>query len=93
MADAKKCDRCGKLFKPYIKAEDMMPKKESYKPGYLSISLRREIFKSRYYIDKGNFDLCHECAKSFSRWLTKQTIVKHECLRVRDYLEGGDANA
>ena len=79
MADAKKCDRCGKLFEPYIKAEDMRPKKESDNPGYLSISSRRMIFKSQYYIDKGNFDLCQECAKSFSRWLEKPRIVKHEC--------------
>ena len=93
MANAKKCGRCGKLFEPYIKAEDMRPKKESDKPSYLSISLRREIFKSRYYIDKGNFDLCQECAKSFSRWLAKPMIVKNECLQVGDYLEGGDANA
>lgn len=88
MADAKKCGRCGKLFEPYIKAEDMRPKKESDKPSYLSISLRREISKSRYYIDKGNFDLCQECAKSFKNWLDMYNSSKSICLDN----DGGDKN-
>ena len=81
MANAKKCDRCGKLFEPYID-DDKFTK---------LIILAQNIDCGRHTI--GSYDLCKECNDSFSKWLTKQTIVKHECLRVGDYIEGGDANA
>ena len=81
MANAKKCDRCGKLFEPYIKAEDMRQSKQSDSPGYLNIQSRKIIFKNNHYIEEGNFDLCKECNDSFLKWLSGTNVVKHECLR------------
>ena len=78
MADAKKCDRCGKLFEPYIKAEDMRQSKQSDSPGYINIRSRKIIFKNNHSIEEGNFDLCKECNDSFLKWLSKPKVVKHE---------------
>ena len=67
MADAKKCDRCGKLFEPYIDDEKFTK---------LIILAQNIDFGQRRI---GSYDLCKECNDSFSKWLTKQTIVKQDC--------------
>ena len=90
MADAKKCDRCGKLFEPYIidiNAGYKVPSR------YTSIIVRNISLAKETYKEFGEYDLCKECNDSFSEWLSKPNVVKQECLLVGDYLEGGDANA
>ena len=81
MANAKKFYRCCKLFEQYMDDEKFT------KLIILTqcINYGQNIIWSYY--------LCKECNDSFLKWLTKQMIVKHECLRVGDYIEGGDANA
>ena len=78
MADAKKCDRCGKLFEPYNYNID-----EGYKvPSmYTSIRLRNISLAKVTYKELGVYDLCKECNDSFLEWLSKPSIAKHECLR------------
>ena len=78
MANAKKCDRCGKLFEPYNYNID-----EGYKvPSmYTSIRLRNISLGKETYKELGVYDLCKECNDSFLEWLSKPSIVKHECLR------------
>ena len=67
MANAKKCDRCGKLFEPYIDDKKFTK----------LIILAQNIDSGQHRI--GSYDLCKECNDSFSKWLTKQTIVNQEC--------------
>ena len=58
MADAKKCDRCGKLFEPYIKSDERLNQNQ-----YTGIMVR-DVFvgKSSYNNDR-YFDLCPECSE------------------------------
>ena len=78
MANAKKCDRCGKLFEPYIIDIDAGYKVPS---RYTSIRLRNISLAKEMYKELGVYDLCKECNDSFLEWLSKPSIVKHECLR------------
>lgn len=89
MADAKKCDRCGKLFEPYIKVEDMRQSKESDNPGYLNILSRKRMLKSQYSINKASLDLCYDCANSFKHWLDMYNRAKIIGL---DNENGGESN-
>ena len=78
MANAKKCDRCGKLFEPYsidIDAGYKVPSR------YTSILLRNVSLAKETYKELGVYDLCKECNDSFLEWLSKPSIAKHECLR------------
>ena len=70
MADAKKCDRCGVLFVPYI--EEPREGKESDFPGYVNILPRKKIMRSNKAINERGVDLCADCAKSFDRWLNME---------------------
>ena len=78
MANAKKCDRCGKLFEPYIYNIDEGCKVPSRYTNILvkNISIAKETYK-----EFGEYDLCKECNDSFLEWLSKPKAVKHECLR------------
>ena len=78
MANAKKCDRCGKLFEPYVIDIDAGYKVPS---RYTSIRLRNISLAKETYKELGVYDLCKECNDSFLEWLSKLSIVKHECLR------------
>ena len=78
MANAKKCDRCGKLFEPYSINIDAGYKVPSM---YTSIRLRNISIGKETYKELGVYDLCKECNDSFLEWLSKPSIVKHECLR------------
>ena len=69
MANAKKCDRCGKLFEPYIDDEKFTK----------LIILAQNIDSGQHR--NGSYDLCKECNDSFLEWLSKPSIAKHECLR------------
>lgn len=76
MADAKKCDRCGKLFEPYLKLDGYKNPQEFIKLNVMHVNMD----KRRVNQDKSVLvDLCNECHESFSRWLAKPRIVKHEC--------------
>lgn len=74
MANAKKCDRCGKLFESYnIDAGYIAPNR------YTNIIIKSISLAKETYKELGEYDLCKECNESFSRWIAKPRIVKHEC--------------
>ena len=78
MADAKKCDRCGKLFEPYLKFDEEGKDKHEF----IKLSIMHEDLDNKIYQSKNVYvDLCNECYESFSKWLAKPKVVKHECLR------------
>ena len=76
MANAKKCDRCGKLFEPYNYNID-----EGYKvPSmYTSILVKNISLAKEEYKEYGDYDLCKECNDSFLKWLSGTNDAKHEC--------------
>ena len=78
MADAKKCDRCGKLFEPYNYNIDEGCKVPS---RYTNILVKNISITKGAYKKFGEYDLCKECSDSFLEWLSKPKAVKHECLR------------
>lgn len=67
MADAKKCDRCGKLFEPYMDDEKFTK---------LIILAQNIDFGQRRI---GSYDLCKECNDSFLEWLSGTNDAKYEC--------------
>ena len=74
MSDAKKCDRCGKLFEPYnIDTGYKVPSR------YTSILVKNISLAKETYKEFGEYDLCKECNDSFSKWLAKTNVVKQEC--------------
>lgn len=74
MADAKKCDRCGKLFEPYnIYAGYKVPTR------YTNILLKDMSLAKETYKESGDYDLCKECNDSFLEWLSKPNDAKYEC--------------
>lgn len=78
MADAKKCDRCGKLFEPYLKFDE----EDKDQHEFIKLSIMHADLDNKIYQSKNTYvDLCNECYESFSKWLEKPKVVKHECLR------------
>ena len=76
MADAKKCDRCGKLFEPYLKLDGYKNPQEFAKLNVMHINMD----KQRVNPNENVFvDLCNECHNSFSNWLATPRIRKEEC--------------
>lgn len=70
MADAKKCDRCGKLFEPYNNdAGCKVPTR------YMNILLRNTLINQASYKEPRDYDLCKECNDSFLKWLSKPSVV------------------
>ena len=70
MADAKKCDRCGRLFEPYnIDAGCKVPKR------YMNLLLRNTLINQATYKEPRDYDLCKECNDSFLKWLSKPSVV------------------
>ena len=67
MADAKKCDRCGKLFEPYIDDKKFTK----------LIILVQNIDSGQHR--NGSYDLCKECNDSFLKWLSGTNDAKYEC--------------
>ena len=66
MANAKKCDRCGKLYEDYddIECNDVQVNRIDtigYRPGERSISK--------------SYDLCQDCCFDFARWLVDPELV------------------
>ena len=74
MADAKKCDRCGKLFESYnvddgCKVPSM----------YMNILLKNISLVDGTYKEFDEYDLCKECNNSLSKWLSEPKVAKHKC--------------
>lgn len=74
MANAKKCDRCGKLFEPYnIDKGYKVPNR------YMNILLRNVLLVDETYKELGDYDLCKECNNSLLKWLLEPKVAKHKC--------------
>lgn len=74
MADAKKCDRCGKLFEPYnVDADCKVPSR------YTNILLKNLSLAKGTYEESGEYDLCKECNNSFLKWLLEPSPRYQEC--------------
>lgn len=74
MADAKKCDRCGKLFEPYnVDAGCKVPSR------YTNILLKNLSLVKGAYEELGEYDLCKECNNSLLKWLSEPKVAKYEC--------------
>ena len=69
MADAKKCDRCGKLYE--------------YNSGAPSLGARAVCTMAFYdrfmYRAGGAYDLCPYCANEVIRWLDKYGLLESPC--------------
>lgn len=75
MADAKKCDRCGKLFEPYnVDAGCKIPSR------YTNILLKNLSLVEGTYEEFDEYDLCKECNNSLLKWLSEPKVAKHKCL-------------
>lgn len=59
MADAKKCDRCGGYYTPFVPSGNPLE--------MLAVSLS-EVSGFRVEAVAPNCDLCPDCKKSFERW-------------------------
>lgn len=64
MADAKKCDRCGKLFEPYIKSDERLNPNQ-----YTEIIVRDAFVGKSSYNNDIYFDLCPECSEFLNKWI------------------------
>lgn len=75
MADAKKCDRCGKLFEPYIKSDERLNPNQ-----YTEIIVRDAFVGRSSYNNDRYFDLCSECSESLDKWINffKEDNVDNE---------------
>lgn len=85
MADAKKCDRCGKLFEPYNGAG------YEAQSRYTNILVKNISLAKKVYKESGEYDLCKECNDSFSKWLSEPSVVNgnHSCFGEYDDEEYG----
>ena len=66
--NAKKCDRCGKYYEPYQRADSHMTS-----TGNTVYNVKFNCVK--ICIDDkwcGTFDLCPECAKDFNKWINNR---------------------
>ena len=64
MANAKKCDRCGKLYEH----------KKIYPFPQIKIVDEFSANNQRAYLDLSDLDICFECRLSFFDWLGKDKI-------------------
>lgn len=62
MAIAKKCDRCNKLYEPYVKVEKQDINCVN------GIKLASYDLQSIKYFSIRDYDLCKECMESFKEW-------------------------
>lgn len=62
MANAKKCDRCGKLYEH----------KQCYPFPQIKVVDKDSADNQRAYLDLNYLDLCFECELSFFDWLGKK---------------------
>lgn len=64
MSNAKKCDRCGKLYEH----------KKTYPFPQIKIVDEFSSNNQRAYMDLNDLDLCFECGLSFFDWLGKNKV-------------------
>ena len=69
MADAKKCDRCGKYY-------DRSLKDKSFKVNGETVYKAALINFSDGHI--GEYDLCDQCARDLFHWLCNEEEVEHK---------------
>lgn len=64
MSNAKKCDRCGKLFEPYIK-------RAGYKSasGYNELAVKSCRIENSEWYEQVTYDLCEQCNEQLHDWL------------------------
>lgn len=62
MANAKKCDRCGKLYDEKVR----------YPYPQIKVVDKESASYQRVYMDLNDLDLCWSCEKSFFDWLKKE---------------------
>lgn len=62
MADAKKCDRCGKYYTPYLESE-LDKFAASVKKAFAL-----DPNTSKMEVLANVWDLCSDCRESFARW-------------------------
>jgi hypothetical protein len=74
MADAKKCDRCGKLYETKIQninAIEQITNDAIEAVKKIEIALSVNSAKIILHEITDRFDLCKECKKSFKKWFRK----------------------
>lgn len=59
MAQATKCDRCGKFF-------------DHHKDKKSTISFTGYDRENKYYIESEKFDLCPKCIESLEKWMNME---------------------
>lgn len=70
MGIALKCDRCGKLFEPY------MLNQANKALNYASLTKRTNHLDSCISDDRGHYDLCASCRRSFEKWIKMESAVE-----------------
>ena len=70
MADAKKCDRCGKYY------DDESSKDRNFRVNGIPIHQMALIDACDHHICE--YDLCNECARDLFHWLCNEKEVEHE---------------
>lgn len=71
MGIALKCDRCGKLFEPY------MLNQANKALNYMSLTKHTSHLDSCISSDRGHYDLCASCRRSFEKWIKMESAVEH----------------
>lgn len=69
MADAKKCDRCGKLYEPYNKSRLY---------GTMRVSAFAFMIENRGYSLDERYDLCPDCMKFLQKWFKGKECEENE---------------
>lgn len=64
MANAKKCDRCGKLYE----------NNQTYPFPQIKVVDKFSATNQRAYLDLNHLDLCFECELSFFDWLGRNNV-------------------
>lgn len=76
MAEAKKCDRCGKLYEPYNKSKlyGIIGRKIYWRVSAFAFMIE----DSEGYSIDGRHDLCPDCMKSLQKWFKDKECEENE---------------
>lgn len=72
MGIALKCDRCGKLFEPY------MLNQANKALNYMSLTKHTNHLDSCFSDDRGHYDLCASCRRSFEKWIKMESVEEQQ---------------